>query len=807
MSKDLRKRAEALLSTDHQETPSLSTTEVKGLIQELQVHQVELEMQNEELKLTQVELAHSRDAYAELYDSAPVGYLTLDHNANILAANGTAALLLETDSADLVHRSFADFIHRDGQNEWFRFRQQCPICKVGSSVELLMRKQDGTPFYGNLECKKRGAHEADDERQCLLTVTDVTPRKEAEDALVLLTRELDARVKDRTAKLKASEERYRGLAEKTSDILFAFDRGGVLTYISPQIARYGYSAADIVGKSVLDFAHPDDRSHIEAALRATVGEGEPHPSEFRATRASGEYNWFEERSSLLFDAEHNVTGFIGVLRDITERKEAAIREQQILDRLKEFERAVNQGPAIIFRWRIAPNDWPVEMVTTNVSQIGYTAEDFLGGRVSWPRITHPEDTPRLEREVSDVLRSGTRSFDQQYRLIAKSREIRRIQAHNLVITDADGRPTHIQGVILDITQQHHLADERQESENRFRNIFEYAPLGIAIRDTNGRLRQCNAAYCDMLGYSEEELKKMQSADFVHRDDRRENREQIRLLVDGDISAFDIEIRYLRSDEQVIWVRKRVSMLPSVADVPRRLIALTTDITERKRTEELLVAHRARLRRLAAMLANAEDDERRRIAEGLHDDVAQLLTACSVMMGVASQQSEPAEVEQILEKADALLSEAGDKVRSLSFELASATLYQLGLREAFIELCNSMNERFGLEFSVMPGGPLDKLDDATATVLFKAGRELLFNVQRHADTREATITVEQRGNTLQLIVDDHGKGMQVDASDHNIDEGLGLFNIRERIQDLGGKMDIESTESKGTKVTLTVPLGE
>ena len=115
MVTNLRKKAEKLLSQNPLKTPVLSTVEVQKLLHELDVHEVELQMQNENLRQAQHEISVSRDTYAELYDFAPVGYLTLDPEGRIIEANFAAACLLGLERGQLImeRRVFASFVHRD----------------------------------------------------------------------------------------------------------------------------------------------------------------------------------------------------------------------------------------------------------------------------------------------------------------------------------------------------------------------------------------------------------------------------------------------------------------------------------------------------------------------------------------------------------------------------------------------------------------------------------------------------------------------------------------------------------------------
>ena len=135
----------------------------------------------------------------------------------------------------------------------------------------------------------------------------------------------------------------------------------------------------------------------------------------------------------------------------------------------------------------------------------------------------------------------------------------------------------------------------QESEERFRKIFENAATGIAITDWQGHFQQCNPAYSAMLGYSEQELRQINFASLVHQEDLEANLAELQRLQTGEVASFEIENRYLHRDGQPIWVHKFVSVLPDETGKPAHMLALVTDITERKRTGAALRESEEKLR--------------------------------------------------------------------------------------------------------------------------------------------------------------------------------------------------------------------
>ena len=140
-------------------------------------------------------------------------------------------------------------------------------------------------------------------------------------------------------------------------------------------------------------------------------------------------------------------------------------------------------------------------------------------------------------------------------------------------------------IVRDITERKRAEATLRESEERFHGIFKHAGTGIAISDMQGRFQSCNPAFSAMLGYTEEEFKKLTIADLQHPDDRDMNLDEVRRLVAEKIPSFEISSRHLSKDGNVVWVHKHVSLLRDAAGKPTSIIALVTDITERKRNEE------------------------------------------------------------------------------------------------------------------------------------------------------------------------------------------------------------------------------
>jgi len=235
---ELRKRAEEKLADDGSALDDAAPEDVRTLVHELRTHQIELELQNEELRQAQTALARSRDLFVELYDFAPVGYLTLDRGGVIAQANHTAARMLGIGRGKLLRRTFADFVDRDAQDEWFRYRRAVSAGSGNRAAELALRRADQTPFTARLEVTVSPVT-SDEGGRVMLAMIDVTEKRRAEETARDAHADLGRLVEERTADLRESEQRYRSLAENIQDIVYATDADGILQYVAPRAERYG----------------------------------------------------------------------------------------------------------------------------------------------------------------------------------------------------------------------------------------------------------------------------------------------------------------------------------------------------------------------------------------------------------------------------------------------------------------------------------------------------------------------------------------------------------------------------------------
>jgi len=226
--------------------------------------------------------------------------------------------------------------------------------------------------------------------------------------------------------------------------------------------------------------------------------------------------------------------------------------------------------------------------------------------------------------------------------------------------------------------------------------------------------------------------------------------------------------------------------------------------ERLRIEiENQKASQKKLRSLASALSLAEQRERRRIATEVHDRIGQNLALLRIKLGEMRKANPESYLLELIE----LLDDAIRDVRSLVSEISSPVLYELGFVPAVRQLTKKMGEQQGIDLHFQNDGKPKSISDDVQVLLFQAVRELLVNVAKHSNASRGTVSVSREGDSVRIDVKDDGVGFDTSTVDPSASEnaGFGLFSIRERLEPLGGSLEVSSTPGEGSTVTLFAPL--
>jgi two-component system sensor histidine kinase UhpB len=496
------------------------------------------------------------------------------------------------------------------------------------------------------------------------------------------------------------------------------------------------------------------------------------------------------------------------LADITERKQASEALAESEEKFRTFIEQSSEGITLIdeqgtiIEWNRASEEITGLKREVVIGQPAWAVQS----RVRIPERRAPELHERLKAATLEALGAGQASFFERVAEIefCKSDGERRY-LEQVLFPIKTGQGYRIGVVNRDVTGRKRAEAALQESEARFRVIFENAPLGIALMDMTGHPTRTNTALRKMLGYSEPELAQMTFTDFTHPDDAQADWDLFTELVAGKRDQYQIEKRYARRDGQVMWGQLSTSLIRNPDGAAQYVIGMVEDITERKQADEERERLLEQVHSLAGYLQAAQEEERTRIAREIHDEFGQALTALKMDLAWLARQlpgdHQPRLTDKIKAMADLLDATLGT-VRRVAAELRPGLLDDLGLVEALQWLAQGFAERTGIECSLHLEEEEVTLGRDLDTAIFRIVQESLINVARHSGATKVRLEMEARPDCWTLTIQDNGRGItDSQLADPN---SLGLMGMRERARAWGGDITFQGVPGQGTTVSVVIP---
>ncbi len=344
-------------------------------------------------------------------------------------------------------------------------------------------------------------------------------------------------------------------------------------------------------------------------------------------------------------------------------------------------------------------------------------------------------------------------------------------------------------VLNEITEHKQAERALRESEERFRNIFEEAPIGMAVVNLDGTLLQVNKTFCEMLGYCEQELTARSLSAITHPDDVGKDGLLAVQMLKGEISSYKVEKRYLRKNYEPLWADLTSTVLRNQDGQVIYGLVMIENIIERKRAKLL-------------------EEERHQVAYELHDGLAQVAASVHQHLQAFASHYRPRspEARQELGRALELAQHSVREARRLIAGLRPTALDDFGLATA-LRLQVEALRRDGWTITYEETLGSERLPPTIETALFWVAQEALTNMRKHAGTTRAGLALERQVGTIRLELEDWGCGFEPLAVLHEARPGehIGLREMRERVELIGGHLTVSSHPGVGTLVLAEVPL--
>jgi PAS domain S-box-containing protein len=330
-------------------------------------------------------------------------------------------------------------------------------------------------------------------------------------------------------------------------------------------------------------------------------------------------------------------------------------------------------------------------------------------------------------------------------------------------------------------------------DEQTRLLYELGPLAYLTLDPAGHILEANQTAARLLQSSRDGLHGRSLSDFVAEGDQDlwflHRRELAQTSVER---AFPLRLQHL--DGRILHTEVAARSAGPRGERPELIRLALVDVSDREQ------AKRERLE-ASTLAARVEQRERRKLAEELHDDVGQTLSLASMRLSALAAATSPEETGALVAELSSLIADAGQKVSSLSFQLSPTILYDVGLVAAAQWLAEEMRRTYGLRVEVAPAAEIDELDETTRAALFRAIREFLVNVAKHSRAELAEVRIWREDPFALVDVEDRGVGFDPAS----VQRGFGLLSVRERIEQLGGRLELRTVPGDGTHVRIRVPL--
>lgn len=718
-------------------------------------------------KRAEEELRRSELVIRSIVDNLPVMvFVKTADGLRFVRFNKAAEEIVGLTEAEVLGKNDYDFFPKK-QADFFVARDR-EVLKRGGVVDIpaepIQTRGRGLRY---LHTKKFVLHDEAGRPQFLVGVSeDVTERRQAEEAL------------------RASEERYRAVVEDQTEVISRLRTDGTLSFVNDVYCRFfGKPREELVGHRWQPVAHVEDLPRIEAELRTLSPSRPIVVIENRVYAAGGAVRWMQFVNRGFFDGAGRLVEIQSVGRDITDRKEA----EEALFRASTLMKAVADSTPI----GIATTD--AEGCLTSWSPalerlFGWREQDVLGRQS--PLI--PSGKESEAEELWQAAMRGEHLNGVEVQRCRKDGALLDVQIWGGALRDHGGRIVGTVGIVADISARKRTEAALQESEARFRSAFELSPTGMVLATPGGILLRVNKRFCEMLGYTEEELLGKHFTAITHPDDCARSMAGAERVKRGEEPAFRDEKRYLRKTGEVLWGRLTLTSLRDREGRVLYFLAQVEDLTDLRRVET---------ERNQALMA------RERLGRDLHDGILQSLYATGLALETTQQvmKAQPSKGRSLLEQAMQQLDGVMREVRRFIGDIDTGPVWEEDWASAVRDLVESQAAIHQAEGEVsLDPNAVRRLGPEVRVYLMNLIREAVSNSVRHGRPSHLTVRLSQDEGALRLSIKDDGRGFHLTSVGQG---GHGLRNMKARADHLGARFRIVSELGEGTEVSVDLPQEE
>ena len=635
------------------------------------------------------------------------------------------------------------------------------------------------------------------------------------------------------ATVRESEQRFRDMIDALPTAIYTTDSEGRITHFnraavefSGRVPELGSDRWCVSWKMFRSDGTLLPRDQCPMAL-ALQGLPVPPDAEVIAERPDGTRIWFTPFPTAIRDGEGRITGGINMLLDITKRKNVEESQAYLAAIVESSDDAIigKDLNGIITSWNQGAE-----------RLFGYTAQEAIGRSIT---MLIPAERLDEEVEILTRIRRGERVEHFETVRVRKDGSQLGVSLTISPVKDSAGHAIGISKIARDITERKRVEETLRDSEERFRTLADNMTQLAWMADSGGWIYWYNQRWYDYTGTTPEEMKGWGWQKVHHPAHVARVVKKVKACFEGN-EVWEDTFPLRGKDGEYRWFLMRAVPIKDRAGKVLRWLGTNTDITEqrnmeqalrestaineqqiRTRTQELVernaevLQQSEQLRALSHRLMQIQDDERRRIARDLHDSAGQYLAALGMSIEAARRHAQELpnsvprrDVMLKLDEASEITDKCSSEIRTLSYLLHPPLIEELGLTSAINWYVEGFAKRGDVQVTLQMPQKLKRMGDDIELALFRVLQECLTNIHRHSGSKTATLKVEADEHRASLEVSDQGTGIPKAAFNTRKTEprrtGVGISGMRERLKDLGGTLEIDSSE-RGTTVRAIIPL--
>lgn len=581
--------------------------------------------------------------------------------------------------------------------------------------------------------------------------------------------------------LRQSEQRLTTILESIGDGFIALDKNWKVTYWNRKAEELLYrKREDILGKNIRDEYNDPVTQRFYSRYETALQENKAvHFEEYYPEQDM----WVGVSAYPLPD------GLTVYFKNITEQKKAqeALRKSN-----QRYELASRATSDVI---------WDMDLQTKTIywgegirKMFGHTFVDDISDFATWSRLLHPTDADRVENSLQHVIDSTQNNWSAEYRFRRADGSYAYVLDKSFLIRDENGKAVRMVGAIQDITQQKESETAIKLSEERFRLLFYQSPKPKwMFKGDSLQIVEVNEAALRLFGYTKEEFLQRSLYDLIIDDDRHE----LESITEEMLSRYKDIVLQQKKNGDVFSLE--VTMHPIELPSGRHYIVIGDDVTEKIALQQMVLEEKyAAQKEVAKAIINTQENERSEIAKELHDNVNQLLTTAKLY--IENINYFPAQKESFSQKSIALVQKSINEIRSLSKQLVTPVINDIGFKATIDELLNHYSSMNLFQIDLAYNLEETQVEKGLQLTIYRIIQEQMNNIVKYAKASVVRISVQACMQNIDVTISDNGVGFDK----RKVTKGLGINNMKNRAEVYKGDFRIRSTEGNGTVVQVTFP---